>query len=88
MLIFHKKHETSNIFNGISKSNKRKNKSNVKSVRKDYKSVGNQKSTVIRAQALEHESRKKICKVRKKLSKKNERFLEGLGLKAKRQQRK
>lgn len=57
-----------------------KNK-NVKTNKKVYKSVEKPKSGIIHTKVLEQEGQKK--KARKKLSKKNIQFLEGLGLKVK-----
>lgn len=77
MLIYNSNENSSNIFN--------KKLKNVKNVGKAYKSVSKRKSIVIRAKTLERKSPKfnKTTK-KKKLSKKNAQFLEGLGLAVKR----
>lgn len=76
MLIYHNSGigTASNIFNNTKK--------NLQKQKKNYKSSGNRKPMPIHTKVLEQEDQKK--KVRKKLTKKNKQFLEGLGLKVKR----
>lgn len=76
MLIYHNSgiSTASNIFNNTKKNSQKQ--------KKNYKSVGNREPLVIHTQVLEQEDQKR--KVRKKLTKKNVQFLEGLGLKVKR----
>lgn len=69
MLIYHTQHNTSS--KNIEKNQKKK-----------YKIAGKQQPAIIRTKVLEQEGRKNL-KVKKSLSKKNVKFLEGLGLKVK-----
>lgn len=75
MLIYHK-FDTSSKTDGVSK--------NIgKRVKKEYKGIDNRKHDIILAKALDEEVQKKSKKQKKKISKKNIQFLEGLGLKVK-----
>lgn len=73
MLIYHSDHASSKTFYDLKR--KRKN------VKKEYKSIDNRKQCVIRTKPLSVEDSKKSKKRKKKISKKNIQFLEGLGLK-------
>lgn len=75
MIIYHSDNARSKIFNDLKRKRKRKN------VKKEYKSIDNQEQRVIRAKPLGVEDSKKSKKLKKKLSKINIQFLEGLGLK-------
>lgn len=75
MLIYHK-FDTSSKTDGVSK--------NIgKRVKKEYKRIDNRKHDIILAKALDEEVQKKSKKQKKKISKKNIQFFEGLGLKVK-----
>lgn len=78
MLIYHTHHNTSSNSNFENKTEKYI----AKNQKKKYKIARKQKPAIIRTKVLEQEGRKN-CKVKKKLSKKNVKFLEGLGLKVK-----
>lgn len=73
MLIYHSLNTTSKNSN-VLRNNKGKKK---------YKSVNNRKPPVIQAKAVGVASQKKRKKSQKKITNKNIKFLEGLGLKVK-----
>lgn len=76
MLIYHSRNDQGfRSFHDF--KNKRKN------VKKEYKSLNNRKYCVNQSEALGEKSQKKSRKQKKKISKKNIKFLEGLGLKVK-----
>lgn len=80
MLIYHNLGSGSGSGSASNSFNCTKNK-NAKNKKKNYKSVTNLKSEIICTKVLEQEGRKK--KARKKLLKKNVKFLKGIGLKVK-----
>lgn len=73
MLVYHARCNTGS-------NNSKNKKSNMK---KEYKSTVKRKRRVSRVKATGSVGQKKKPKVRKKLTKKNKQFLEGLGLKVK-----
>lgn len=95
MLVYHnsaaccntekKSSKSKSISKSKSKSKgKRKSKSRVP-VKKGYKCNGKSKPCVISSKAPSPPGRKKVTTVNKKLSGKNREFLEGLGLKVKKE---
>lgn len=88
MLIFHKSYNASNIFDSSFKNKREKyvakKLKKQKSMKKNYKSACKRKPRIICRKVLEKGDVKK-CIVKKKLSNKNKKFLNTLGLKVKQQ---
>lgn len=80
MLLYHNSAACGNTEKKSASKSKRKIR---KSDKKEYKCAGKSKHRVIPSKALSPPGRKKIKASNEKLSKKNQQFLKGLGLKVK-----
>lgn len=82
MLLYHNSAACWNLTKKSASKSKSKCKSG-NSVKKGYKGKGKSQPSVIKSKTLNPPRSKKVKKSNKKLSKKNQQFLEGLGLKVK-----